>query len=150
MDSFIAGLGLSDYWWWLIVACVLAIAEMLIPGIFLIWLAIAAAITGAVAYIAPVGIPIQIIVFAVLSLIAVYAGKRWYNDNPVPSADPLLNNRAARMIGKTVVVTDAFINGEGRVKVGDSVWPAAGPDLASGAAARIVAVNGGVLQVEPI
>ena len=38
--------GLEPHWWWLIGGAVLGIAELLAPGIFLIWLAAAAAVTG--------------------------------------------------------------------------------------------------------
>ena len=37
---------LYAHWWWLVAAVVLAIAEIIAPGIFLIWLAAAAGLTG--------------------------------------------------------------------------------------------------------
>ena len=55
-------------------------------------------------------------------------GRRHYERNPVPSSDPLLNDRTARLIGQKVTVVEAIENGEGRVRVGDSVWAARGPD----------------------
>src|SRR3546814_11520795 len=64
--------------------------------------------------------------FGVWTAVAVLIGKRWYRDYPVESSDPLLNDRAARLIGDIVVVTDAIENGAGRVRVGDGTWPAHG------------------------
>ena len=46
--------GLDPHWVWLIAATVLAIAELAVPGVFLIWLAAAAAITGFLTLVFPV------------------------------------------------------------------------------------------------
>lgn len=141
---------LADHWGWLVLAALLGIAEVLVPGVFLIWIAIAAAITGLTALALPIGIPVQLLLFAGLSIAAVWAGRRWYVDNPVASADPLLNDRTARLIGQTVTVVEAITGGEGRVKVGDSVWTATGPDADVGARVRIVSAESGVLLVEGV
>lgn len=141
---------LEDHWGWLIFAALLGIAEVMIPGVFLIWVAIAAAITGLVALALPIGLPVQLLLFAALSLVAVYAGRRWYVDNPVPSSDPLLNDRSARLIGQNVTVVDPIVGGEGRVKVGDSVWSATGPDATAGARMRVTGVDGTILRVESL
>merc|ERR1711960_16790 len=97
---------MEDHWAWLVFAALLGIGEVLIPGVFLIWIAIAAAITGLAALALPIGLPLQLLLFAALSIVAVYAGRRWYVDHPVASADPLLNDRAARLIGETVSVVE--------------------------------------------
>lgn len=136
---------------WLIVAALFAICELLIPGVYLTFLALGAAATGVLALIFPeLGAIGQFISFAAWSTVAVLIGKRWYGANPVPSSDPDLNNRAARMIGQNVTVVDAISGGTGRVRVGDGEWPAEGPDLAPGEKARIVAVRGGVVVVDAI
>ncbi|QDX25391.1 NfeD family protein [Sphingomonas suaedae] len=136
---------------WLIVAALFAICELLIPGVYLTFLALGAAATGVLALIFPeLGAIGQFISFAAWSTVAVLIGKRWYGANPVPSSDPDLNNRAARMIGQSVTVVDAISGGTGRVRVGDGEWPAEGPDLAPGEKARIVAVRGGVVVVDAI
>lgn len=137
--------------WWLIAAALLAVAELVVPGVFLMFVAIAAAITGALALLLPgLGIPGQMIAFAVWTVVTVMIGRRWYRDYPVDSADPLLNDRAARLIGEVVTVTEAFESGRGRVRVGDGEWPARGPDCAIGARVRVTGAQGASLVVEPI
>jgi membrane protein implicated in regulation of membrane protease activity len=136
---------------WLIVAALFAICELLIPGVYLTFLALGAAATGVLALLFPeLGAIGQFISFAAWSTVAVLVGKRWYGANPVPSADPDLNNRAARMIGQSVTVVDAISGGSGRVRVGDGEWPAEGPDLPAGSKGRIVAVRDGIVVVEPV
>jgi len=144
------GLWWSDGALWLAGALALAIAELIAPGFFLIFLAGGAALTGFVVLIAP-GFPIlaQAILFAALTAVAVGIGRRWYRRSET-AADPLLNDRAARLIGATVEVCDPITAGEGRVKVGDGAWKAHGPDAATGALVRIVGANGSVLLVEPV
>ena len=93
--------------------------------------------------------PISSALFALLAFAAVYAGRRYYARNPVASADPNLNERAARLIGRTVTVETAIENGQGRVKVGDGVWNARGPDAPAGSQVVVVSADGSCLNVEP-
>ncbi|QPQ55648.1 NfeD family protein [Allosphingosinicella flava] len=143
------GFDLDPEWWWLIGAAILGIAEILMPGVFLIWLAAAAAVTG---FAALLGIPLafQFGLFALLSIAAVTFGRRWYADHPVASSDPLLNDRAARLVGETVLVVTAIEGGQGRVKVGDGVWNARGLETPAGAHVRVTGTKSGCLIVEPI
>lgn len=139
---------IDNPWWWLGLAVLLGIGEIVTPGVFLIWVAVAAAIVGAVSMAMPIPLAFQFLLFAGLCLLAVWAGRRWYRDNPVASQDPLLNDRMARLIGKHVVVVDAITNGEGRVRVDDGTWTANGPDAPSGTQMVVVGVSGAALVVE--
>jgi membrane protein implicated in regulation of membrane protease activity len=141
--------GLEPHWWWLLAAAALALVELISPGIFSIWVAAAAAATGLAILAFDIPFAFQLALFALLALAAVYAGRHWYERNPVDTADPLLNDRTARLVGQTVPVVGAIRGGEGRVKVGDGVWPARGPDAEEGARVRIVGAEGACLKVEP-
>ena len=131
--------GLDWHWWWVGAGAVLGILEILLPGIFLIWIAIAAWVTAIIVALAPMALAWQLVIFVVLAFATVFAGRQYYARNPVESADPNLNARAARLIGQVVTVDSAIENGKGRVRVGDGVWNARGPDAPAGASVRIVA-----------
>ena len=141
--------GLADHWWWLLAAALLGILEIFIPGVFLVWTAIAAGITGLIVAVAPMPLGYQLGIFALLAFAAVYAGRRQYERSPVESSDPNLNQRTARLIGRTVTVETAIRNGEGRVRIGDSVWNARGPDAPAGSQVVVVSADGSCLNVEP-
>jgi membrane protein implicated in regulation of membrane protease activity len=143
-------LDLAAHWWWLILALILGIAEMIVPGVFLIWLGGAALLTGLVTLAFGLPNPAQFAIFAVAAIGAVYAGRRWLKANPIESSDPKLNDRTARLVGHNVVVVQSITGGEGRVKVGDSVWNARGPDLPAGTQARVAGADGSWLIVEPL
>lgn len=140
--------GIEPHWLWLLVAALLGIAELLFPGMFLIWIAAAAAGTGLLTLLTGIGIAFQFTLFALLAILSIYVGRRWYAAHPVATADPLLNNRAARLIGRTVIVTAPIEHGEGRVKVGDSVWNCRGADCEAGTRVRITGAEGTCLVVE--
>jgi membrane protein implicated in regulation of membrane protease activity len=144
------GVELAAHWWWLILALILGIAEIIIPGVFLIWLGAAALLTGIVTL--ALGLPDagQFAVFAVTAIVAVYVGRRYFRAHPIESSDPLLNDRAARLVGETVLVVEPIVGGQGRVKVRDGVWNARGPDAPSGARVRIMGIEGSFLLVEPV
>lgn len=142
--------GFDAHWVWIAIGLILAALEMLVPGVYLIWLAIAAIITGLLTLGVGLGLPAQVIVFVSLSLIAAYSAKRFLRDSPIESSDPLLNQRGSRLIGENALVTQAIDNGSGRVKYGDSEWIARGPDIAVGERVRITGSDGAILLVEPL
>jgi membrane protein implicated in regulation of membrane protease activity len=135
---------------WLIAALLLGITELAVPGVFLVFVAVAAAIVG-VALLALPDLPLaaQIGAFAAWSAVAVLVGRRWYRDYPIEGDAVRLNDPVTRLVGAVVTVERAIEHGSGRVTLGDGAWPARGPELAAGARARVVAVDGGVLVVEP-
>ncbi len=147
MDDFLSS---NAHWIWITIGIVLAALEMLVPGVYLIWLAVAAIVTGLLTLGLGVGLPMQIILFVSISLIAAYSAKRFLRDHPIESSDPLLNQRGSQMIGQIAVVTQAFEGGTGRVKHGDSEWLARGPDCAEGARVRITGSEGTQLVVEAV
>jgi inner membrane protein len=143
-------LGLQDHWLWMIAAALLATAEMIAPGVFLIWIGAAALLTGVLALLVPIGPVLQFLIFAVASIAAVYAGRRYLAQNPIVSDDPLLNDRLARMIGEVVTAVEPVDADAGRVKVGDSVWNARGGPAAIGERVRVTGSAGGILRVESL
>lgn len=135
-------------WGWWIAAVILAGAEIFVPGVFLIWLALAALITGGVALLFGPPLAVDLAIFAIAAIASIYIGGNVYRRNAT-TPEPLLNNRAARMIGMRVTICEAIVAGQGRATDGDSFWSARGPDLAVGTIATVVAVEGNSVVVEP-
>lgn len=136
-------------WYWLGLAAVLGLTELAVPGVYLVFLACAAALTGVLALVvADAPLWTQLGCFALSAVAAVAVGRRLYHERPVPTADPLLNDRIERLIGSIVTIEQAIIDGHGRVRVGDGAWPAVGPDLPIDAKAQVVGHEAGALVVE--
>lgn len=147
MNAFTA---LAAHWLWLILAAVLATAELIAPGVFLIWIGAAAVLTGVLTLLLPIPPVVQFLLFAALSVGAVYLGRRYLRDNPIVSDDPLLNDRGNRLIGSIVTAVEPVDALSGRVKVGDGVWSARGAEAAVGDRLRVTGTDGAVLVVERV
>ncbi len=145
MDDFLAA---NAHWVWITIGLILAAAEMLAPGMYLIWLAVAAIITGVLTLGLDIGLAMQTVLFVSLSLIAAFSAKRFLRDQPIESSDPLLNHRGSQLVGDSAVVTQGFAGGTGRVRHGDTEWLARGADLAEGTRVRITGHEGTQLLVE--
>ena len=144
--GFLEGL---QFWHWLILGLALAVIEVLAPGTFFLWLGIAAGLTGLLVLAIPdVAWQLQLIVFGVLSIVSVGAGRAWLRRHPLKSEDATLNRRAEQHVGRVFVVEQPIVNGRGTIRVGDSLWRADGPDAPTGARVRVTGVSGTVLQVE--
>jgi membrane protein implicated in regulation of membrane protease activity len=142
--------GIAAHWAWLTLGVLLAGLEMLLPGYYLIWIALAAIATGVLTGLLALGLPLQVAVFGALALVTVFSARRFLNNNPIESADPLMNHRGARMVGQTARVVQAIRHGTGRVHVGDGQWNARGLDAAVGEWVQITGNDGSTLLVEPI
>lgn len=139
---------LDPHWNWLALGLVLAVAEMAIPGVFLIWLAGAAILTGLATWVLPIGLPLQIVLFAALAIVSVFIGKRYLGRNPIHEADPGMNDRGARLQGEVVTITHAIDGGTGRARHGDTEWLVRGPEAEPGTRMRVAGNDGAVLLVE--
>lgn len=134
---------------WMVLAVVLGLAELAIPGTYLVFAAMAAAIVGVATIALPV-LPVtaQLVLFGFWSVVTSLIAYRWYGNRGGDTSDPMLNDRAARLIGEIVTVTEAIAQDRGRVKLGDSEWMARGPDLPAGTRARVIGVEATAVLVE--
>jgi membrane protein implicated in regulation of membrane protease activity len=140
---------LEPGWLWLIGGVLLLILEVIAPGFFLVFLGAAAMATGLFTLLFDLGTASQLALFALYAVIAVLVGRRFYANRTSDSTDPLLNDRAGRMVGKVVTVVEAVDEHSGRVRVGDSEWSARGGPAAPGTRVRITGIDGNCLTVEP-
>ena len=136
-------------WFWLIGGVVLLIAEVIAPGFFLVFIGAAAMAAGLFTLMFDLGVAAQLTLFTIYAIIAVMIGRKVYANAAVDSTDPLLNDRSARLIGKSVTVIEAVDEHSGRVRVGDSDWSARGGPGGPGERVRITGVDGNCLLVEP-
>ena len=140
-----------EFWHWLILGVVLMAAEVVAPGVFMLWLGVAALIVGSIAYFVPdISWQIQLGMFSVLSVGAVLSAWRWVRGRPTHTDRPGLNLRGKRYVGRVVELKGPIRNNRGHARVDDSIWAVSGPDLPAGTAVRITDVDGTVFRVEPV
>ena len=144
------GIDVDPGWLWLIGGVLLLIMEVIAPGFFLVFIGAAAIATGLFTVLFDLGTPAQLALFVLYVLVAVMLGKRAYANRTADSTDPLLNDRAGRLVGKVVTVVSDVDDHSGRVRVGDSEWSARGGPAASGERVRITGVDGNCLKVEAV
>jgi membrane protein implicated in regulation of membrane protease activity len=144
-----SGLFTLGPWTWMILAAILFALEVMSPGIFLMWFGMAAAVTSLLAFAFEIGWQWQLVWFCVLSLAAVLVALKYLRNNPLQSDRPLLNERAVQHIGQCYDLVDPIVNGRGSVKIGDSIWRVAGPELPKGTRVRVLGADGTLLKVAP-
>lgn len=140
-------------WSWWVLGMVLLAAELVAPGVFLVWIGMAAIVTGLASLLLwESGMwswQVQLLVFAVLSVAITLAGRRLVATRDTASDEPLLNQRTASLVGRTAVLEEAISEGRGRIRLDDTWWPVSGPDLPAGTRIRVAAFHGRDLTVEP-
>jgi membrane protein implicated in regulation of membrane protease activity len=144
--GWIAGLG---PWAWIILGLALVGLELIAPGIFLIWLGMAAIATGLTDALLGLSWQAATLLFAALSVAAVLIGRLISQATPQDDAAGPLNRRGEALIGRVFTLEEPIHGGEGRVRVGDSSWRVTGPDAPAGSAVRVERVDGATLVVGP-
>jgi hypothetical protein len=149
MDLLISALEGLNLWWWLGIAAVLLIAELLTGTTYILWPAASAFVTAL--FSAFVGWPVELVIFAGLGVLFLVLGDRFVKPRLKSGADSGLNTRATYLVGERVTVVSGFTEGRGRVRHGDTEWSAKtedGSDLAVGASAVVAALDGTRLIVK--
>ncbi len=139
-----------EFWHWLTLAVVLIILEMFSPGVFFIWLGIAAACVGIVLYVRPdLSWQIQLIVYAVLSIVSIISWRLTRVFFPLEESEvPHLNRRADQYVGRTFTLIEPIVNGVGKIRVDDSTWRVQGEEAPAGSQVKVTGVDGIVFEVE--
>lgn len=145
LTSYLVSLGA---WNWFIVALLLFVLEAIVPGAHFLWFALAAVVVGALALLTGVTWVWQVIAFAIFAVGSVFVVRRFVRPGSNLTDEPDLNIRGKQYLGRTVIVEEQIANGRGRVRIGDTVWQAEGPDAAKGARMRVHSVKDTVLVVE--
>ncbi len=134
-------------WNWFILAVILVLLETVVPGIHFMWFGVAAVLMGALTLALPMAIEIQLTIYAVLAVSIILFARRFLAPQSKLTDVPHLNVRGHQYVGRTVTVEQAITSGRGRVRVGDTLWTAEGPDTPSGARVKVTDVKGTVLVV---
>lgn len=137
-------------WSWWILGLILLAVEVFAPGFFFIWFGIAAILIGASALLFDWPWQLQVLGFAVLSVITALIGRRLAGQPDADTADPHLNLRAERLKGRTFVLAEPISEGRGRVRIEDSVWQVRGPDAPAGTRVVVTGADGAVLTVDTL
>ncbi|HEX8165062.1 MAG TPA: NfeD family protein [Beijerinckiaceae bacterium] len=147
MVAYFANLG---PWTWIILGLVLMGLELLAPGVFLLWLGLAAVATGVLDWAFNLSWQAAALAFALLSVASVLTGRAVTrhpeDEDEGPSA---LNRRGHALIGRVFTLETPIAGGAGRIRVDDSSWRVTGPAAPPGASVRVVRVEGATLVVEP-
>jgi membrane protein implicated in regulation of membrane protease activity len=141
-------IGALGAWSWMIAAAILFVLELVAPGIFFIWFGVAAAVTGLIVFRYDITWQWQLIWFCGLSFASAFLAYKFLRKHPLETDQPLLNDRAAQLIGQNFDLVDPIVNGRGRIHSGDTIWRVEGPELPKGARIKVVGADGTLLQVE--
>lgn len=138
-----------SYWHWWVLGVVLVILEIFSPGVFFLWLGIAAGLVGLVLFLWPaIGWPAQLLLFALFSLLSVVLSRRYLKRYPIETDEPTLNRRGEQYLGRSFTLSAPIVNGTGKIRVDDTTWKIAGPECPAGSRVRVTGVKGVVLSVE--
>ena len=151
MDMLAAVYSTHPFWIWILLGVVLLGAEAATGSGWLLWPA-ASAMVVAVITVAGIrlGAPLEIVVFAILTIITTFLARRYLIR--MPGERPDINDQQQRLLGKVGVARTAFTGGHGRAFVNGAEWPAElenGDTLEAGAKVVVTAIDGSRLTIRP-
>ncbi len=135
-------------WHWLTAAVLLLVIEMLIGSYYLLWVSFAAFLVALVQWIWGITWGAQMVLFTVVAILSVIAWYLYDKKRDKSSTRPTLNKRGHQYIGRTFQLSDAIINGVGKIKVDDSTWKVQGKDAPAQTIVKVKGIDGTELIVE--
>jgi len=140
------------YWYWAVLGAVFGVIEVAVPAMVCIWLAAAAFGVATISWRYPgLAWEHQGLIFAALAVASVALGRTAFARATRPGeGERHLNRRAHSYVGRIFTLDGAIIDGRGRLRVDDTIWLVAGPDLPPGARVQVTGAENTVLHVEPI
>jgi membrane protein implicated in regulation of membrane protease activity len=133
-------------WNWLIAGLVLMALELVAPGVFLLWLGLAALLVGIITLFADWVWQVQVIAFAAFSLAAVPLWRRLASQSAAGDST-FLNRRSDALVGRVFTLDKPIMDGSGTVRIDDTVWRVRGPDCPAGSKVKVVGADGASLTV---
>lgn len=131
-------------WAWLAIGAVFLIVEVLTGSGWLLWPAASAGVVGLLTFTVALSTATQVVLFAALTIVTTYVGRRYLRNIHVPGHD--VNDPHARLVGHHGKAVETFQAGAGRVFVDGKEWSAESETqapLAKGGKVEVVAVLGG-------
>jgi len=148
IESILTSLDQPSHWHWFIAAVICIIFEIILPTFYLMWTGVGAFAVGVVLYFNPeTSWSTQLLLFAALSVLSIFAGRYYLARNPLKTDEPLLNRRGEQYAGRVVTLNDPIVNGVGHISIDDTRWRVEGDDIDAGEKVEIQGLNGTSLVV---
>ena len=137
-----------DPWGWFIVGGLLLVLEILAPGVFMLWLGLAALLVGLISLAVDWSWQAQFVAFAAFALAAIPLWRRLALKVEAPTDQPFLNRRAEAFVGRIFTLEKPIVDGTGTIGIDDTVWRITGPDIPAGTRVKVTRIDGTALHVE--
>jgi membrane protein implicated in regulation of membrane protease activity len=147
MLTLLASLGVWD---WFIAGGLLLVLEVLAPGVFMLWLGLAALLVGVISLFVDWTWQAQFIAFAVFSFAAIPLWRRLATRGGETTDQPFLNRRTEAFVGRIFTLEKPIVDGSGTMRIDDTVWRITGADIPAGSRVKVMRVDGAALHVEMI
>jgi membrane protein implicated in regulation of membrane protease activity len=135
-------------WNWFFLVVALFVLDTIVPGVHFLWFRLAAVGVGVLALATDIAWQWQVVAFGIFSVVAVLWVRKFVHPDVVKCDLPDLNARGQQYIGRLLVVEESIECGRGKVRVGDTVWFAEGPDTPVGTSVTVTGARGTALVVE--
>ncbi|ATM96813.1 putative activity regulator of membrane protease YbbK [Yersinia frederiksenii] len=143
-------IAVNPNWFWLSLGGLLLAAEMLGASGYMLWSGVAAVVVGILVWLFPFSWEMQGVLFSVLTVVSAILWWYWLSKRIKPQP-AMLNQRNHQLLGTRATLTEATVDGYGRMKVGDSSWRIySAIELSAGTEVEVILVEGNTLHVRPI
>lgn len=137
------------FWYWFVLGVLFLVIEILTPGFFFLWMSVASVITGIIVWLfSSLSTDVQLVIFSVLTVIAIILWRVFGKKYVIETDQPLLNQRGSQYVGRTFNLYEPIENGQGKIKVDDSIWKVHGEDCDIHTKVKVIACRGTVFDVE--
>ena len=138
------------FWHWFIFGAILMVLEIMVMGMFLLWIGLAAIMVGVIMLVIPaLAWPLALVFWAAMSVASVVGWVAYRKKHPAPEQNNGLNQRGSELVGQEYTLSAPIENGKGAVRAGDTMWRVVSDtDIPGGTRIRVIGLDGTSLRVE--
>ncbi len=133
---------LPSFWLWLMAGLITMVCELILPGVYLLWLGFAALCVSLITCVFDLSIISQVISFAAFTTFFIFSAVYYFKRSSISSDDIFLNERMKGYIGQQVILHTSITNGTGRIYIDDTFWVVEGAELPEGTLCTITGIKG--------
>lgn len=139
------------YWFWFAIGLGLLVLEAFSGSFKFLGASIAAIVVGILSQLFPyVGFIIELLFFAVLAPVFVWLASSYLKEQRTKTEHLKKVYREQSYVGQEYVLDAPMTNGQGNISLDGVSWQLRGPACDTGQTIRVIAMNAGMLQVEPV
>lgn len=133
---------------WFIIGMVCIALEIFVPGLFFLWIGLAAIFVSLSSYFLDISPETALLMFSICAICWSYLGYVLIKKKSKPNVNETLNKRSEQLVGYEFVLANDIIDGKGRETIQGVSWIIISDNYKHGTRVRVTSIDGNYVYIQ--